>query len=134
MTANEKIEQVLDYTLQTAASTVPVAWVGTQYAPVIGTNYIERYFLPSEPDAVYIEKAEAERRRGIYQLNIMTSTENAYADSYTIEEQIKTYFKRGYPISYNSVNVQFENVYERQAEFSADWNKKIISIYYRCDI
>ena len=51
-----------------AAQGLTVVYEGMEYTPTAGTEYLEQFFLPGQPDPLFSGQIE----QGIYQINIVT--------------------------------------------------------------
>lgn len=134
---NESIEQVLVSYLQQYATTnsIDIAWFGEEYSPVIGKDYIEEQFIPSDPETVFLGRQDKQRHRGIYQLKVLSSSVNsAIANINSHAALLNEVFKVGYPINYNGVYLQIENFVERKMDYDDGWYGKVITILYRTEL
>lgn len=133
---NAQIEKVFNYTLNAwaTAQSVSVAWDGKAYSPTVGTNYVSQIMLPSTPENISIGRDISQRRRGVYQIDVRTSTTNKKYDADQIVASLESAFKVGYALTYNSVSVQVENFYPDPLGDEDGWYRVSISIFYRSDI
>jgi hypothetical protein len=133
---NFKIEQVFNVALTAWSTTqsIPVAWDGKPYTPTAGSKYVSQVLIPARPENVAIGKDVIQRRAGIYQIDVYSSTANAKKDADTIIESLEALFKIGYPVTYNGLSVQVTNFYPDPHGTDEGWYRVSISIFYRTEL
>lgn len=133
---NASIEKIFNSVLKTwaTAQSIPVAWDGNPYEPVVNTKYVSQVLVPARPQNVAIGKDVIQRRTGVYQIDVYASTENAKYDVDVIIASLESTFKVGYPLTYGGISAQITNFYPDPHGADEGWYRVTISIYYRCEI
>lgn len=133
---NARIEKVFNSYLLAWATTnsIPVAWDGSPYTPVANTKYVSQAHLPVRPQNIVIGKDVPQRRTGIYQIDVYSSTTKAKKDVDDIIALLEAVFKVGYAITYSDVSIQVENFYADPHGFDEGWYRVSVSLFYRTDL
>lgn len=133
---NAQIEKVFNYTLNAWAvsQSISVAWDAQAFTPPASGKYVSQVLIPSTPQNVTIGRGIPQRRAGVYQIDVYTSTENKKYDADKIVESLESVFKPGFPLTYNSVSVQIKNFYPDPHGTDEGWYRVSISVFYRCEI
>lgn len=134
---NSKIEKVLSTALKAwaASQSVTVAYEGKGFkTPAIPGKYVSQVLLPTKPVNVAIGSGVKQRYRGIYQIDVYSSGEDAKYEADEIVGLLEGVFVVGSPLTYNSVSVQIENFYADPHGKEEGWCRISISVFYRCEI
>jgi hypothetical protein len=133
---NATIEKIFNSALSawSTAQSIPVAWDGKAYNPVVPSKYVSQVLVPARPQNVAIGKDVTQRREGVYQIDVYASTENAKYDADVIIASLESTFKVGYPLTYSGVSAQVTNFFPDPHGIDEGWYRVSISIYYRAEI
>lgn len=126
------IETALNQLVAMAAGSLPVAWEGLRFEPVLGTTFLQVFHEPAMTFAGSLGYSGYTVHRGLTQINITVPADRGKSAALFIADRFSSTLRRGVDSTFNGVSVRISAVSLGTWSVSKAWAILPVTVTWQC--